>query len=573
MFNSTGGRSSCVLLYIIYSLNSLLIFGLQSYTTEQCEQIYSRNNTVESTFYVEGMYSCGKVEGNYDGSYLTMISSGGLMFGIINIVGNFGTVFVDQSYWQSAIAARPQSAAKGYLLGGYVILCLYRFVSCLALLLLLRVLYCCPVPSRLYLTLPHSIRPPFRPLSYMMPSSTTDERTTTTTTSYTSYTTNNIRICWFAIPFTLATSLGLTSTALMLPITAQEAGDGLVPPAVAQHLLGDTGAVLILIMLFMAIVSTGSAESIAVSSLVSYDIYRQYFNPEATGKQILFVSRVVIVGYGLIMGALAIALQEIGLNLGWVYLFMGVVIGSSVIPLWNMMTWDKASGTGAVIAAWTGFFLAIVGWLCGAYIQSGTITIATLGSNEVMLSGNLIAILSSGLIHYVYSKFIDPQNYDFSLLNDQISLVEKDDTRGLTADEQDATMLLRAERWIVRRGYVLSLVLVVIWPLLSIPARVFTRSYFSFWVLVAIGWGFGAAIIITFLPLIESSEEISTALSGLFYFIICKDAPQAIDPTGTDLVQREGKELADEDDNDIDDSIVITTTDHEGSDETKGERI
>ena len=33
-----------------------------------------------------------------------------------------------------------------------------------------------------------------------------------------------------------------------------------------------------------------------------------------------------------------------GLNLGWVYLFMGVVIGSAVIPLWNMMTWDNASG-------------------------------------------------------------------------------------------------------------------------------------------------------------------------------------------------------------------------------------
>ena len=553
--------------YCISFTHSILFFflAIQSYTTEQCEQIYSRNNTVESTFYVEGMYSCGKVEGNYDGSYLTMISSGGLMFGIINIVGNFGTVFVDQSYWQSAIAARPQSAAKGYLLGGYVILWSFRFVfvSCIVVAFICLVLL-----SRLDSTLSHSppFHPSFLPSSFLHDAIVDDHRAQRITIHHQQKTTNNIRICWFAIPFTLATSLGLTSTALMLPITAQEAGDGLVPPAVAQHLLGDTGAVLILIMLFMAIVSTGSAESIAVSSLVSYDIYRQYFNPEATGKQILFVSRVVIVGYGLIMGALAIALQEIGLNLGWVYLFMGVVIGSSVIPLWNMMTWDKASGTGAVIAAWTGFFLAIVGWLCGAYIQSGTITIATLGSNEVMLSGNLIAILSSGLIHYVYSKFIDPQNYDFSLLNDQISLVEKDDTRGLTADEQDATMLLRAERWIVRRGYVLSLVLVVIWPLLSIPARVFTRSYFSFWVLVAIGWGFGAAIIITFLPLIESSEEISTALSGLFYFIICKDAPQATDPADTDLVEREGKELAD-DDNDIDDSIVITTTDHEGSDE------
>ena len=98
----------------------------------------------------------------------------------------------------------------------------------------------------------------------------------------------------------------------MLPITSNEAGSGLVPPAVAAYLLGDIGAVLILIMLFMAIVSTGSAESIAVSSLVSYDIYREYMNPEATGAQILFVSRVVIVGYGLVMGAFAIILQTIG---------------------------------------------------------------------------------------------------------------------------------------------------------------------------------------------------------------------------------------------------------------------
>jgi Na+/proline symporter len=56
------------------------------------------------------------VEGNSSGSYLTMASTGALIFGIINIVGNFGTVFVDQSYWQRAIAARPQSAMRGFFL-------------------------------------------------------------------------------------------------------------------------------------------------------------------------------------------------------------------------------------------------------------------------------------------------------------------------------------------------------------------------------------------------------------------------------------------------------------------------
>ena len=39
--------------------------------------------------------ACGAVNGNYGGSFLTMLSSGGFIFGIINIIGNFGTVFVD----------------------------------------------------------------------------------------------------------------------------------------------------------------------------------------------------------------------------------------------------------------------------------------------------------------------------------------------------------------------------------------------------------------------------------------------------------------------------------------------
>ena len=45
--------------------------------------------------------------GNKAGSYLTFFSPGGLIFGIVNIVGNFGTVFCDQAYWQSSVAAKP----------------------------------------------------------------------------------------------------------------------------------------------------------------------------------------------------------------------------------------------------------------------------------------------------------------------------------------------------------------------------------------------------------------------------------------------------------------------------------
>ena len=64
-------------------------------------------------------------------------------------------------------------------------------------------------------------------------------------------------IYWFATSFSLATGLGLASTELMLAISAGKAG--LIPPAVANHLLGEAGFALILVMICMVIVPTRSA--------------------------------------------------------------------------------------------------------------------------------------------------------------------------------------------------------------------------------------------------------------------------------------------------------------------------
>ncbi len=58
---------------------------------------------------------------------------------------------------------------------------------------------------------------------------------------------------------------------------------GLVPPASAVFLLGHSGAILMVTMLFMAVTSAGSAELVAVSSLFTYDIYKTYINKNATG--------------------------------------------------------------------------------------------------------------------------------------------------------------------------------------------------------------------------------------------------------------------------------------------------
>ena len=397
--------------------------------------------------------SCGPVKDNRGGSYLTMISKGGIIFGVINIVGNFGTVFVDQSYWQSAIAAKPSSSTKGYLLGGLV---------------------------------------------------------------------------WFTIPFSLATAMGLSSVALDLPVTGDEAGSGLVPPAAAVHFMGKGGAAAITIMLFMAITSTGSAEQIAVSSIVSYDIYRKYFNPKATGEDILRVSRIAIFGFGIFSGVLSIILEEIGLSLGFVYLMMGIFVGSAVMPIAFLLTWDKATGNGAIAGAFGGQILAIITWIACSTAErnpegdKGEVSIDTLGMNYPMLAGNVVAILSSGLICAIISMS-NPQNFDFSTLAAKSSLID-DSMPELDPAENDPQMLLDALSFVQKWGIGFSFVMIIVWPLLSLPAGcgasgvecgVFSKNYFILWVSVAVAWGILATVVIIILPLYESMDGIRLVFKGI----------------------------------------------------------
>lgn len=79
------------------------------------------------------------VEGNEGGEYLTMKSRSGGIFFVINLVGNFGTVFLDNGYFSKAFSSSPAAALPGYILGGLVwfaIPCLCATVlglACLAL--------------------------------------------------------------------------------------------------------------------------------------------------------------------------------------------------------------------------------------------------------------------------------------------------------------------------------------------------------------------------------------------------------------------------------------------------------
>lgn len=438
IYTALGGLKGTVIaewfnVAIIYI--ALLIFMFMVYGTfdpiGSPAAVYKRLRVIENWY---------PVADNMGSSYVTMFSKSGIIFGIINIIGNFGTVFVDQSYWQGAIAAKPSATYRGYLLGG---------------------------------------------------------------------------LCWFAIPFTMATTMGLAGRALDLPITISESNSGLVPPAVAVALMGKGGAFLMVLQLYMAVTATACAEQIAVASIVSYDIYRSYINKNATGKQLVFLQRIMVVVYAVISGVIAVILLKLKVSLGWVYLFMGIVIGSAVFPIAAALTWSKCSAIAACVSALVTTPLAIMTWLItAAKLNDGKVTLDTTGQDYPMLAGNLVALFFSAIICIVLT-YIFPQNYDWAELRN-IPMVETDpcaDPNHFTGEDSPEA-LDEVIRFTWKTGGALTAVLLVIWPILTLPAKVFSQGYFTFWVIVAMIWGICAACICILLPIYEAWDVVVAFAQG-----------------------------------------------------------
>lgn len=216
-----------------------------------------------------------------------------------------------------------------------------------------------------------------------------------------------------------------------------------------------------------AVTSAGSSELIAVSSLCTYDIYRTYINPDASGKKILSVSRAVVLGFGCFMGLFAVILNKAGVSLGWMYLAMGVLIGSAVLPIAFMLLWRKANAMGAILGTIVGCIFGIITWLSVAAVEYGRVNHDTSGRNAPMLAGNLVSILTGGAIHAVCS-LLWPHNYNWDTTR-QITIVEKEES-DLPAEEFKEEKLKKAKSWIMKWGVGFTIVIVILWPLLSLPA-------------------------------------------------------------------------------------------------------
>lgn len=225
----------------------------------------------------------------------------------------------------------------------------------------------------------------------------------------------------FGIPWGLGTVIGLAARAIhntpVFPtypgeFTAAEVSAGFVMPYTIKALIGDQGVIAFLVLVFMALTSTVSSSMIAVSSILSFDVYKTYLNPRATDKKLVKVSHLTVIMHGVFMSGIAIALNYGGANMTWLGYLRPVVSCPGIIPLALTLGWSRQTRLAAVVSPVLGFFTGLGIWLGTAYHLYGTVTIATTQNPLPALYGAIGSFFSPALYSVLISLY-KPAKFDW----------------------------------------------------------------------------------------------------------------------------------------------------------------
>ncbi|KAL7924614.1 Sodium:solute symporter family domain-containing protein [Trichoderma austrokoningii] len=225
----------------------------------------------------------------------------------------------------------------------------------------------------------------------------------------------------FGIPWGLGTVIGLTARAIHnTPIFPTYPGEfspdlvnaGLVMPYTIKALIGDKGIVAFFVLLFMALTSTVSSSMIAVSSILSFDVYKTYIDPKASDKKIMRVSHLAIVFHAIFITGISLALNYGGADMTWIGYFRPILSCPGIIPLGLTLAWSKQTRLAAVVSPILGFLTGLSVWLATAKSLYGTINIATTEASFPALYGAIASFFSPALYSVVLSLY-KPETFNW----------------------------------------------------------------------------------------------------------------------------------------------------------------
>jgi hypothetical protein len=226
---------------------------------------------------------------------------------------------------------------------------------------------------------------------------------------------------------------------------------------------------------------------------------------------------------------------------------MGLLIGGAVFPAAFSIIWKKQTRIGAISGCLCGLSAGLIAWLTTAYRYYGEITVATTGTEYATLAGNLAAIMT-GLIVTSVVSLIKPDDFDWEITR-AINAVpvsqgvrqsghetpdstapptvrEKDDektalpspTEAPTEADAEAALhiqpsgaddspssLRSAFKLACISSFLLTFVLDFLLPMpMFFSHYVFSKGFFTAWVVISFIWVFVSSAISCFLPIWET---------------------------------------------------------------------
>lgn len=372
----------------------------------------------------------------------------------------------------------------------------------------------------------------------------------------------------FAVPWGLGTVIGLSARVVeTLPIfptypgsfTATEVASGFVMPYTIKALLGSGATVGMLLLLFMAVTSTVSSSMIAVSSIISFDVYRTYINPKATDKQVVNVSHLGVVFHGCFITGFALMLNYGGANISWVNYFSPILTCPGIFPLIFTLMWSRQSRLAAIVAPILGLATGVSIWLGTTHSLYGPLSFDTTVNLAPCLYG-AIGSLFSPILYSVIISYLKPEHFDWreflriDLVEDETTLSPHsvsspgDSVAALSTDGDekhpginerpqqitgiiastipledlvhplDEETLRQLRRWYkVAWAFLIFIILItfVVWPMPLYRDYIFTKPFFRGWVTVAIFWQFFALFAVVVFPVFDGRHEIAKSVRGL----------------------------------------------------------
>ncbi|EMG49948.1 Urea transporter, putative [Candida maltosa Xu316] len=332
-------------------------------------------------------------------------------------------------------------------------------------------------------------------------------------------------------------------------MTKTEVASGYVLPYVLKAVLGKGAVGALLLIIYLAVTSTISAQLISVSSILSFDVYKKYINPNAQNKSLIRISHVTCILFGVFIAGFSVMLHYVGINMTWYSYFKPMVICPGVIPLILTVSWDKQTFWAATISPVVGIAASLVVWITTAHHFYGEVTILSLGGQLPALYGSLTALLLPGVLSVIIS-LVYPEKFNWEQLQNLDLLVKNDgevNSTSLTPNEtitpeekkenvkvdtnieqaseeletQDSGQLSVKELdfWIkISTGAAIFILLVtwVIWPMSLYRDWVFSASYFKGYVTVGMIWLYVTLILIGLVPFYTGRHSMAIVFKGIY---------------------------------------------------------